>query len=405
MSAPSAHALFSPSAAHRWIHCPGSIAMCEGAPDTSSKSADEGTAAHEVAAMALTEGRNASAYLGRLIDVNGAGWKVTQDMADAVQTYLDALRQYAEGHELLVEQRLDLAPVIGLSQQFGTSDAVVLTACGTEIQVHDYKHGANPRNRVDAEGNEQLMLYALGALEAYDLAGTVERVRMVIHQPRVGSLSEWDRSVDELRQFQATVRAAAVMASATPPVLTPGDKQCKWCKAKATCRARGEFVARTILNDFDVIDPIKKIEEATPASPLTMTADEIARLLPHLGAIRDWCDALEGHARGEALHGRLPGYKCVTGRKGGRTWRDELEAEQVLRGMRLKQDEMYTFKLISPTQAEKLAPIKESERRLKKLQELVTRSDGKPCLVPVTDPRPAIALTADFDDITEAECG
>ncbi len=48
-----AHALLSPSSAERWMQCPGSVALSYGAPDSSSEYADEGTAAHELAAMCL----------------------------------------------------------------------------------------------------------------------------------------------------------------------------------------------------------------------------------------------------------------------------------------------------------------------------------------------------------------
>ncbi|MGJ7321623.1 DUF2800 domain-containing protein, partial [Morganella morganii] len=69
---------------------------------------------------------------------------------------------------------------------------------------------------------------------------------------------------------------------------------------------------------------------------------------------------------------------------------------------RLKQDQMYSMKVISPTQAEKLIK-KDSPRRWTKLEALITRSDGKPTVAPETDPRPALVINpeTDFDDVSD----
>ena len=51
---PSKHARCSASAAHRWINCPGSVALSDQCPDPGSSSyADEGTVAHELAELKL----------------------------------------------------------------------------------------------------------------------------------------------------------------------------------------------------------------------------------------------------------------------------------------------------------------------------------------------------------------
>jgi hypothetical protein len=68
--------------------------------------------------------------------------------------------------------------------------------------------------------------------------------------------------------------------------------------------------------------------------------------------------------------------------------------------MRLKQDEMYSFTLISPTAAEKLL-AKESPKRWAKLQPLITRSEGSITVAPVSDNRPAIEVKPVADDFTD----
>ena len=63
------HAVLSPSGADRWMVCPGSVRLSEGMPDTSSKAADEGTAAHFMAAECLIAKVDAIVHLGKTINV------------------------------------------------------------------------------------------------------------------------------------------------------------------------------------------------------------------------------------------------------------------------------------------------------------------------------------------------
>ncbi|MNV60229.1 hypothetical protein D3C71_1526840 [compost metagenome] len=68
--------------------------------------------------------------------------------------------------------------------------------------------------------------------------------------------------------------------------------------------------------------------------------------------------------------------------------------------MRLKVDQMYDFKLISPTTAEKV--LKEANpRKWNKLQPLIGRSDGKPSVAPASDKRPALsmAIAEQFEEL------
>jgi hypothetical protein len=89
-----AHAQLSPSSAVRWMTCPGSVALTKDMPDTSSKYADEGTDAHELAALCLDLKRDAVSFIG---DRMSTGNVVDDDMARHVQSYVTYVRDLGFG--------------------------------------------------------------------------------------------------------------------------------------------------------------------------------------------------------------------------------------------------------------------------------------------------------------------
>jgi hypothetical protein len=400
----SSHAELSPSSAARWMRCPGSVKACDGLPDEPSKFADEGTAAHFLASECLTRDEEPFSHLGRTILVTRAGaewlpkgWAagnaassflVDQDMCLAVLDYVDYVRGVAKstGGQTLVEQRLPIDSITGEAGAHGTSDAVILAE--RELIVIDLKYGRGVA--VDAEDNEQLQIYALAAFREFSLAQDFDRVRMVIHQPRLGAVSEATLSIDDLADFGERVLEAAGFTQYPDALLNPSEEACRWCRAKATCPAlRAEVV---------------ELFGAVPA-PQAESADVLADCMAKVDLIEGWCKAVRAEVETRLLTGKpVRGWKVVQGKRGNRKWTSEAEAEEALKAMRIKHDQMYDYSVISPTTAEKLAKTEViGPRQWPKLQALITQAEGKPSVAPESDKRPALVMSAvdeEFEDVT-----
>ena len=383
----SAHAQLSPSSAVRWMTCPGSVRMCEGIPDTSSDASLEGTMMHTVASHCLSRGTDAAGYVG--VTDPETGLILQAEQAQAVQTYVDTVRDICEttGGKLLVEQRLSIWHMTGEEDAHGTADAVILTM--DELIVIDAKFGRGVA--VDAEENPQLMMYAAAAYVEHELAYDFRRVRMMIVQPRLNASPEWTIPVTELNEFMEEVQFSAELTRQPDAPLVPSAKGCQWCRAKATCPA----ITKTVMDDFDTVVP--------------ETADErdLARIMANADMIEKWVKAVRAEVERRLLAGEpVHGYKLVQGKKGNRQWADPDAAEETLKSMRIKHDQMYDYKLASPTSIEKLAKAGDvGPRQWAKIQDLITQSEGQPSVAPESDKRPALVTSAtasDFDDVTNS---
>jgi hypothetical protein len=371
------HAKLSPSSAARWMTCPGSVILCEGLEDRSSKAADEGTMMHLVASECLDNNLDAAADFESL----------TPEQAQSVQTYVNNVRAIvaATGGILLVEQSLPIDHMTGEEGATGTADAVILTP--DEFIVIDAKFGRGVV--VDVVENAQLMMYAHAAYVEFGHAYSPTRVRMIVDQPRLGALSEWTISVPELEGFAHKVQRTTWAIGLHDETLNPSPKACQWCRAKATCPA----IREQVLADFDVVVP----ETADDA--------DLGRVMTNASLIEAWVKAVRAEVERRLLAGEsVRGYKLVQGKRGNRAWGDPAVAEEALKKMRIKHDQMYNYSLASPTNIEWV--FKQGDlgpRQWAKVQELITQAEGRPSVAPETDKRPALVTSAaasDFDDVT-----
>jgi hypothetical protein len=348
-----AHAKLSPSKAHRWLHCVGSVAMEPAEKEASSPYAAEGTKAHEFAASVLKG------------EVN-----VTEDieMAEYVLVYTDAVRRAAEGKLLHVEVPLDISKFTGEHGARGTADAVIVSY--DTLEVHDLKYGMG--HLVEAENNEQLMLYALGVLDLVEGFTDIQNIKLVIHQPRRDHLSECTISYASLMSFGEKVREVAKLALSCTPgdMLTPHEDSCRWCPAKATCPALEKMVYETVAQDFadvnydpypgpDVISLVETWLKAVQTAIFT----KLQRFEPVLG------------------------WKLVLGREGNRKWNDEAAVEELLKSLRVTKGDSHEQTLKSPAQLEKLGL---APKKWDQVAPHITRNEAKPIMVDDRDPRPAV---------------
>lgn len=368
------HAKLSASGSSRWLACPGSVKAEQGLKERSSPSSYEGTCAHELGELVLINGGSCFDWVGKNLIENNEH-TVDQEMAEYVQQYVDYVKSFDGEHAY--EQRVDFSDWV--PEGFGTSDAIVLQ--GDTLHVIDLKYGKGVQ--VYAENNPQGLLYALGAYSDYAMICNIKNIIIHIVQPRLDHIDDWRITLDDLLKWGEWASQRAEMCLDPDAPRIPGDSQCLFCKAKATCPALYEQTKSTILSDFEEIDS---------PSPETLTDRQLKAAMDAKKLILSWLDAVEQHVKERVETDGFPGYKLVAGRS-LRKWGDDEKAEQVLSN--LLGENAYTQKLISPTQAEKAL----GKKRANEVADLIIKPEGKPTLVPESDKRPSITTSEkDFED-------
>jgi len=453
MSDDSEHAVLSASGAPGYMRCYGKIAMESTQPQSSSTFANEGTAAHGLGAFLLSRepnkeitmallmelpgemssGHRAEEFIGQTIIAEGEAFVVDYDFAQNVQAYVDFVREQAgEDGYLQVETKVNYANFLGVpeSMAWGTSDAIIVK--GDELIVIDLKFGKGVQ--VYAEGNEQAKLYALGSYNAVCDFMDIERVRWVIAQPRIGDDGWYDEdgcTVAELKLWAKTEAAMAAqhalklyeqmqacetsgdrdaVIDRIKNELTPGEKQCRFCRAKAICPALTQHVVNTVADGFvDLDDPEKGTLPKTLAAKIdvpSLTHEALGEKMRSLTLIEAWIKDVRSAAEVLLLKGDVvPGFKLVRGKLGNRVWVDEAAAEKTVKRVLGTKNAMTAPKVISPTKVEEFKKAgKISEKQWKALQANITQAEGGISIAPESDRREAITVapkTEDFPDMAE----
>lgn len=400
---PDKHAILSPSAAHRWLHCTPAPRVEAEFPETTSEYAEEGRLAHSVCELAAKKKftvMNNRTYNSRLKKLK-ADPKWDDEMLSTAATYVEHLTEHA--------MRFEHAPYVALEVQvditdyapeaFGTCDCVMIG--GDELIITDYKHGKGVP--VSAQDNPQMLLYALGALKLYRpiYGDMIRRVSTYIDQPRLGSYDGASMTVEELLAWGESIKPKAAAAFMGTGEFAPGE-WCRFCRAKAKCRARAN--QNTALKDFkDCIPlgrsiPMQAEYDATGFKPSNcLTDEEIGTLLVRAEGLVAWYNDLKEYALAACLNGKtIPGWKAVEGRS-TRAWTDQDAALEAL--MAGGVEEAIIYDRVPKTLAQ-LEKVIGKQRFGELVGGMITKSPGKPALAAESDKRPAYnGAAADFSEV------
>lgn len=376
----TAHALLSASSSKRWLTCTPSarleatlpeIRRATGAFDVSA----EGTLAHSLAEIRLRLQYNQIGHeeydreyeIIKLHPIYKNYSEADRDDFEAnVDNYVLYVRsQIGDGDTPLFEQRVDFSDWV--PDGFGTADVIILSK--HKVRVIDLKFGKGIA--VDAKGNTQLRLYAIGAYSKFrETYPEIKEVEYTIHQPRLDSITTDSLSLTRLLDWADTyVKKQAKKAWAGSGEFIPGD-HCQFCRAKGSCRARADFNNELAKQEF--------------RSPPLLTEEEIGNIISKAGEIKSWLSDVEDYALTRAVEkGVAPiGYKLGT-TSTHRKIVDTQFAAVLLKEKGFTDNDIWEVpKLKSVSALEKLAP---KGQVVSWLGDLIQRPLGNPKLVKIKD--------------------
>lgn len=379
-----AHAKLSASGASRWATCPGSVQMEDGIPDKESVYAQEGTLAHEMSELKLKHYLDPKGFGKRKL--NAAIKKLKEndlyqaEMESYTDTYVDFIKEKAlsfpSNPYIEIEKRVDFSRWV--DGGFGTCDCVLIH--GSTLSIIDLKYGKGVP--VSSEQNEQLILYALGAYDAFNLIYNLDKIELNIVQPRINNFSTWEISLTELLLWGDYFKVQAEKALGGNGELVPSAKACKFCKARDICTARAE-------NNLSLESEIK-------LKPNEIPKDKLYEYISRGEDIAKWVADLKAYALDMCLKGEdVKGLNAVVGRT-SRSWTNQDEAiNKLIEG---GIDEAIIYDKVPLTLA-KLEKALGKQQFTALVGDMVVTSEGKPTLVFENDKRPAITNTVNATSI------
>lgn len=386
----SKHALLSPSSAGRWLACTPSARLGEKYPDTAGEAAKEGTIAHALGEALIryeAEIISEETYLEEISEIEQSEY-YNADMQELMEGYRDYVMEAFQvaklrtpDAELIIEDKLDLTKWV--MNGFGTADAQIIA--DDTLNIIDLKYGRGVR--VGAEGNKQMMLYAIGAVEKAKIFYDIKEVTMTIYQPRLHNISTYLLSVDELYKFaEEELKPRASLAYEGKGDFAVGD-HCRFCKAKPRCRAYADEQKKIAQYDF------KNAEE--------LSDDEIAEILTKADDVAGWLKDVQDYALTVAVNEgkKFKGFKVVQGQSRRRYVNEDDVVNKLLENG-FEEALLFEKKLLGITAMEKTISKKQFNTLL---GDLVEKPEGKPTLVVESDKRPewnrAQTAQDDFKDI------
>ncbi|MBA9088793.1 hypothetical protein FHR92_005327 [Fontibacillus solani] len=382
-----AHALLSPSGAHRWLHCTPSARLEATLPDSKTEASRRGELAHEISELKLQKifsGLPTRSFNASLKKFKGHELyePIMDDHTNAYVDYIQSIvHTFPSPPYVVIERSVDLTDFVPESS--GTSDCIIIG--GGKLHVIDYKNGQGVP--VPAEDNPQMKLYALGALKAFSLLFPITEVHLAIVQPKVWDQpSEWSLPVADLLAWGESIKPIAQAAFNGEGEYSSGD-HCGFCRARINCRARVEHML-----DASSLAPLK---------PPLISWGEVGEVLRKAEGIDKWYKALKEAALAEVLKGgQVAGWKAVEGR-GGRDYANMDAAFAHLKEKGIEEAVLYERKPLTPPQLEEALTKKVYKELLEEPGHVIKRA-GTPTLAHEDDKRPAITNQVKPEDAFSA---
>lgn len=403
------HARLSPSSRHRWQLCPGSVREEAKFPEQpSGPSAIDGTHTHTLLEACINMGMvDPYSFINQTLKDHEGEFTVAHDRAARVKVALDYIQKRVTetGAKVVSERKVNPEWLIRRPDMPGTVDVQLI---GSDfIELIDYKDGIN---KVEAKDNPQLEQYGVGVLAEMKIVPNVEHpyktLTMTVIQPKLTlkgqkPISSHEVPVDELLGERLTKMALEANATDDPDApLVSGDVQCKYCRAKGSCKELTSNVMKEVGVMFDKVD---MAQQAANKDPNQLSDDEVREIVEAGPLLRQLLDSVEAEALRRFNSGHdVPGLKLVKGR-GSYSWAlPEDEMGERLVKMGIPKAAAFETKLVSPAKAKKLSWTKKdgsvkqlSDRQIKTLEsEYIKKSEGKLTVVSESDERPAVTVNA-----------
>ena len=376
----SIHSEFSPSRLSRILACPGSVQACRGNQTTkSSKYAEEGTLLHLAMTKAM-EGVPIDKHMLKPVILESEQLEALQDC----YKYANELSQFTNTG-VGIEKEVTLEG-FGIPEIYGTCDIVMRMVNPDVIHIIDWKFGKGVP--VYAEENDQLIAYALGAVEDAKFLNMYQEIWLHIAQPRLNTFSRWQLTQERANEWLDNARKAVLMASSKNAPIIPGEKQCRWCDVKQICPERLASAEKIAASVFAAHIEVRDncVDE-----------ERLAQLMLQVPQLESYISDLQDYVKSRLLAGNeFPHFKMVEGRS-TRVWLDEEVALKTLEE-HLPLEQLYETKAKSLAKVEKELPA--PERKAAWFVELIHKPHGAPTLVNELDKRPALSFQP-FKDYIE----
>ena len=443
------HSIYGASGSSTWRNCPGAVRVVQEAKargdipeEKSDEYSEKGTAAHDWATKVLT----GEITMGEVPD----------EFREHLEGYVAHCREVEKKAIACFDENGGKAPIVlnertvplfYRPQDVGTVDHAVI--CPEFLEITDLKYGVGVK--VDAEENDQGQIYAISLIEDLEVMSGHSfsddtPVNITIYQPRHfsfnGEPETWEVTVGFLREAAKHIEKdyrfswacnkkdlgeGVDFNNTENPALNPSDKACMFCDAKGVCRARAKTGFGGMPAELDIEADFDFEGDTKPDLPAfkdydreTLTPGQIAHICRNGSTIKKIVDdVIKAETERLTAGGEVRQMKLIKGKLGNRVWRDEKEAEKVVRNIFSAADSYKPRKLLTAPQV--LAKVKpmlaelstiaklrlgltdEATAARSKTECLIHRPEGQPKLVSADDKAEALIFTtlADNFDIED----